>query len=357
MGVSELGWDPFWQQAFGPWAAQGCLPARVIEEHRGRYRIIAAQREMPAAVSGRLRHLARSRRDFPAVGDWVAAEMGNPAAGGIIHGVLPRRSAFMRRAAGPKTEEQLLAANVDTVFLVSGLDGDFKPRRIERYLTLACESGAAPVIVLNKAERCVDREAIRLLTEAVAGGVPILFASAVTGEGVEAIGDHLQPGMTGVLLGSSGVGKSTLINVLLGCEVLKTAPVRQADSRGRHTTTHRQLIQLPNGAMLIDTPGMRELQLLGEEESLGQSFGDIRELAEACRFRDCSHAGEPGCVVQQALADGALEPERYESYLRQQKELRHHQREQDIQLQIAEKRRWKSIHRSMRRQPKGNGEP
>ncbi len=350
--LNSLGWSSQWKNAFLDAGEANGAPARVIREHRGVYALVSEAGEMLAEVTGRFRHRAQTRCDFPAVGDWVVSEQPAPSSRAVIHSVLPRRSAFVRRSAGAKSEEQVVAANVDTVFLVSGLDHDFNLRRIERYLTLAYDSGAAPVIVLNKADLHGNLEQARQQVEAVACGVPILLVSAATGMGLGALRAALPPGTTGALLGSSGVGKSTLVNAMLGRELLRTAAVREDDSRGRHTTTHRELIPLPGGAVLIDTPGMRELQLIGDDSSLARSFDEIAELGRQCRFKDCSHTEEPGCAVQAALADGRLDAERYESYLRQRKELRHHQMEQDVHMQIEEKKRWKAIHRSLRFHPK-----
>jgi ribosome biogenesis GTPase len=348
MNIETIGWSPAWAGAFAAADDVKGVPARIIREHRGVYALLSEAGETMAEVSGRFRHRAQMRRNFPAVGDWVVAEEPDASSRAVIHAVLPRRSAFVRRSAGAKSEEQVVAANVDTVFLVSGLDHDFNPRRIERYLTLAYESGADPVIVLNKADLHDDPDHAVLQAEAVAYGVPITPVSARNGWGLDALREVLDPGMTGALLGSSGVGKSTLVNALLGREALRTAAVREDDSKGRHTTTHRELIPLPGGAVLIDTPGMRELQLVGDDASLARSFDEIANLAGQCRFKDCSHTKEPGCAVQAALADGSLHMERYESYLRQRKEIRHHQVEQDIHLKIEEKKRWKAIHRSMK---------
>jgi ribosome biogenesis GTPase len=343
-----MGWSAHWANALAGLELSEGEPARVIQEHREAYILSTEKGEFPAEVSGRFRHQSLSRRDFPAVGDWVIMTQHDAASPCIIQTVLPRRSAFLRRAAGVKSEEQVVAANVDTALLVSGLDQDFNPRRIERYLTLSYESGAAPIILLNKADLCPDLDAALLRVEQVACGVPIHALSAVEGEGLDTIRKHLQPGTTGVLLGSSGVGKSTLLNALLGVNQAKTAPVRADDDKGRHTTTHRELIPLPDGALLIDTPGMRELQLLADETSVATSFDDVAEYTGACRFSDCSHTGEPGCAVQAALEEGSLEPARYESYLQQRKEAAHHQREQDVHLQKEERKRWQAIHRSMR---------
>jgi ribosome biogenesis GTPase len=348
MNLETIGWSLAWANAFAAANEEKGIAARIIREHRGVYALLTEAGEILAEVSGRFRHRAQMRRNFPSVGDWVVVEQPDASSRSIIHTVLPRRSAFVRRSAGTKSEEQVVAANVDTVFLVSGLDHDFNPRRIERYLTLAYESGADPLIILNKADLRDDPDHAVHQVEAVAYGVPILLVSARTGLGLDALREVLDPGMTGALLGSSGVGKSTLINALLGHEALRTAAVREDDSKGRHTTTHRELIPLPGGAVLIDTPGMRELQLVGDDASLARSFDEIADLAVLCRFKDCSHTNEPGCAVQAALADGGLDMERYESYLRQRKEIRHHQIEQDIHLQIEEKKRWKAIYRSMR---------
>ena len=268
MTLETLGWTPAWANAFVNYRDTGGIPARVIREHRGHYVLVCETGEMLAEVSGRLQHRAQGRRDFPAVGDWVVAEPASAPSPAIIHALLPRHSAFVRRAAGTAGHEQVVAANVDTVLLVSGLDHDFNPRRIERYLTLAAQSGADPVIVLNKADLHADPQLARQQTAAIAPALPILLVSAATGLGLQELRQAIPPGRTGALLGSSGVGKSSLVNALLGQQLLRTAAVREDDSRGRHTTTHRELIALPGGALLIDTPGMRELQLLGDEAAL-----------------------------------------------------------------------------------------
>lgn len=347
LDLDAFGWSETWAAAFANCGESDSVPGRVIREHRGGYLLALATGEVPARVSGRFRHEARAKADYPAVGDWVAVQPAKNASRTIIHAVLPRYSAFTRQAAGIKSEEQVVAANVDTVFLVSGLDHNFNPRRIERYLTLAHESGVDPVVVLNKADLHCDPGSACEQVSAVAYGLPILLVSATTGQGLDGLQETLGSGRTAALLGSSGVGKSSLVNALLGEEMLATSPVREEDSKGRHTTTHRELIVLPEGGILIDTPGMREIQLVGDEASLSQAFEEITDLAEDCRFRDCSHTNEPGCAVQTALADGELEAERYDSYLKQQKEIRHHQMEQDVRLRKEEKNRWKAIHRSM----------
>lgn len=347
-----IGWSDAWDNAFRAQSHEGLIPARVSCEYRGCYSVLTEHGEWLAEVSGRMRHHAQSSLDMPAVGDWASVQPHPGEDRCTIHSLLPRRSAFVRKAPGGRTQEQVVAANMDTVFLVSGLDHDFNLRRIERYLTLSYTSGAAPVILLNKADLCENRKATLLETETIAPGVPVLLISATTGEGIDQVLNHLPAGKTAALLGSSGVGKSALVNALVGWNMLKTQPVREHDSHGRHTTTHRQLIVLPNDAVLIDTPGMRELQLWAEGEALNDSFADIEGYAPSCRYRDCSHTGEPGCAVQQAVTDGHIGVKRYESYLGQRKELRHLQIQQDVRLQIGEKRRWKAIMRSMKDHPK-----
>jgi ribosome biogenesis GTPase len=338
MNLQAVGWTQARAETFSAWELQGLQPARICREDRGIYGLMTRDGSCLGEVSGQFRYHVTERGDHPTVGDWVAVEMGQGPRG-IIQAVMPRTAAFVRRRAGPDHAAQVVAANVDIAFLVSGLDGDFNPRRIERYLTLAGASGAAPVILLHKADLVEDVARTIRQTEAVAGGIPIVPTSAVMPGGFQGIGRYLLPGMTGVLLGSSGAGKSTIVNALLGRQVQATTPVRAGDSRGRHTTTCKELFLLPDGAVLIDTPGMRELQLLVEEEALAMAFDDIMCLAEECRFRDCSHAGDPGCSVQEALSAGMLDHRRYESYLRQQREIRYQRIAQRVHDHREERRR------------------
>ena len=352
MNLAELGWTADRARHFEPFGEQGLAPGRVAREERQLYIVYTEQGELTAEVAGKMRFEAASRGDLPAVGDWVAVSP-RPAQGkATIHAVLPRKSAFSRKVVGGHTEEQVVAANVDVVFLVSGLDHEFNLRRLERYLTLVWESGAAPAIVLNKADLCPDVEARVREAESVALGVPILAISATENLGLDALREHADKGKTAAFLGSSGVGKSTIINRFLGADVLKVAPVREDDSRGRHTTTHRELIPLPGGGLVIDTPGMRELQLWADGDGLRQAFDDIEELAAQCRFRNCAHRGEPGCAVQQALADGTLDVGRWQSYLKLQRELRHLERRKDQKARLAEEGRWKHIARFQRARQK-----
>ena len=320
MDLASLGWTDFFAQAFGVHATAGLLPARVALEHKHAYVLLAEQGELSAEVVGRLlkRHMMTS---LPAVGDWVAVAVrpGEPRV--HIHAVLPRRTRFSRRAPGEREEEQVIAANLDTLFLVCGLDADFNPRRIERYLALARGSGAEPVLVLNKSDVCADAAASLALARDLAGDAAVHMISAQDGTGLDALAPYLQPGRTVALLGSSGVGKSTLVNRLFGAERQATGDVRE-DDRGRHTTTSRELIVLPGGALLIDTPGLRELQLWDRAiDGLLAVFPEIMELGAACRFRDCHHDAEPDCAVRAALAAGTLPAERFASFLKLRAEL------------------------------------
>ncbi len=321
MNSEFLGWNNHFQQTFDALNCPAAVPARVATENRGHYVLLTADAVLNAHVAGALRHVAAPGA-LPVTGDWVAAAPCGPAEAVIQH-VLPRTSAVERRAAGPRPEKQVLAANVDVLFLVSGLDGDYNLRRIERYLAMAWDSGARPVIVLNKSDRHPDPAQAVAEVTAIAPGAGVLALSARTGAGVEALLAQLRPGQTAAFLGSSGVGKSSLINRLAGWERQTTREVREDDSRGRHATTGRELIALESGALLIDTPGLRELQLWTDESAVAATFDDVAALTAACRFRDCRHGDEPGCAVQAALASGDLDPKRYQSYLKLQREARY----------------------------------
>lgn len=346
MSLSQWGWDSRFQEQFASLAEineHNALPARVTQEERGQYQLAFASDNRAAKLTGKLRHAAERDGGFPAVGDWVAATdngEGNPAQ---IHAVLPRRTFFSRAAAGSAFGRQAIAANVDTAFLVSGLDNDFNLRRMERYLTVAWDSGVEPVILLNKADLCDDVEARVAEAERVSLGAAVIALSASTGDGLRALARYLFPGNTVALLGSSGVGKSTLLNRLLGAEAQATQDVRAHDSHGRHTTTSRQLFQLPGGALLLDTPGMRELQVWAEDSGLDSAFPDVDALGERCKFRDCTHAQEPGCAVQAALEEGSLDAGRYRNYLQLRRELAHLARKVDAQARSAEQKKWKQI--------------
>ncbi len=341
-----LGWTPALTEAFAPFASEGLDEARVAVEHQHLFGLYTKGGDLLADVSGHMRHHARSRLDFPVAGDWVAVRSRATEGRATIQALLPRKSLFSRQAAGNETEEQPLAANIDTVFLVMGLDRDYSPRRFERYLALASKSGAVPIALLTKPDLCDQTEERRLEIEGM--GVTVHVLSPKLGEGLEALTSYLLPGATVALLGSSGVGKSTLINRLLGEERLKTREVRLKDNRGRHTTTHRQLIVLPGGSLVIDTPGMREIQL-SETADVDGSFADIAALGEGCRFTNCRHEAEPGCAVLKAVADGVLTSGRLESHRKLQKELQHQIVRVDQRARLEQKKQWKAIHKAQKR--------
>jgi ribosome biogenesis GTPase / thiamine phosphate phosphatase len=341
--LDELGWDDGWSSALGQLDGDNLVPARVAAQHRGVYVVWTVDGELRVRAAGRLLYGHEVGEPVPAVGDWVALRETT------ITAILPRRSAFIRKRAGFGSDEQVLAANVDTAFLLAGLDDDFSLRRLERYVTTAWDSGAEPVVVLTKADLCDDVGDALLQVETVAIGVPVVPISNVTGIGVDEVETRLRPGRTGVLLGSSGVGKSTLLNRLAGDELMRTRAVA-ADGTGRHTTTHRELVQLPGGALMIDTPGLRELQFW--EGDVSAAFEDIEALALECRFRDCAHATEPGCAVQAAVDDGTLALDRLRSWRKLQRELEAIAARTDRRLRAARKKRWKQIAAHARQRPR-----
>lgn len=341
--LHTLGWTAFFEQQLEDSNRAEFVPARVLEEQRERFTLATETSEWLADVSGRLRHQAVSRADFPAVGDWVLAQPPQGSDRTVIQRVLNRMTCLSRKVPGRDHDEQILATNVDVVFVVASMNKDLNPRRVERALTLVHESGALPVVLLTKADLCADALAARREIEAVARNADILTVSALQRTGLDAVRLYLAAGQTAVLLGSSGVGKSTLINALAGKEMLATGEIRTDDDRGRHTTTHRQLITLPNGGMIIDTPGIRELQLWAGEDSLDTAFEDIAALALQCRFADCRHETEPGCAIHAALEVGTLAAERFGNYQKLQSELAYLHRRENKSAQAAERKKWRAI--------------
>jgi ribosome biogenesis GTPase len=343
--LSAFGWSEFFEDSFQPYAVSDYKAARVALEYKHLYRLYTEQGELLAEIAGKLRHEAVNRGALPAVGDWVVIRTRPEGDKATIHAVLPRRSKFTRKVAGERTEEQIVGTNIDTVFLVTSLNQDFNLRRIERYLIVAWDSGANPVIVLSKSDLCNEVEDRFAEIRRLASGVPIYAVSVVQKEGLDELARYFQKGQTVALLGSSGVGKSTLINHLAGCDLQRVQEVREQDDRGRHTTTHRELIHLPQGGLVLDTPGMRELQLWDGEGGLNLAFDDVEAFVRGCYFGDCQHEDEPGCAVREALDKGAIDAARYRSYEKLQKELNYLARKRNISAQVTEKKKWKKLSR------------
>jgi ribosome biogenesis GTPase len=349
MTLSSLGWDDFFANSFQRFSHLGLTPMRVALEHKHAYEVLSAHGPLTAECTGKLLHTATARGDLPAVGDWVVACTRPGESHADIHAVLPRRTKFSRTAAGDSGGEQILATNVDTVLLVTSLDQNYNLRRIERYLALAWESGAQPVVVLNKSDLHPDPAEAQTEVASIAIGAPVLTLSAAEGSGVDTLDPWLLPGQTLALLGSSGVGKSTLINRILGHERQLTSGISEMVNKGRHTTTRRELIVAPSGVLVIDTPGMRELQLWDTAATtIDSTFSDVAQLATQCRFSDCSHRGEPGCAIQAALDHGTLTTDRWQSYQKLQREQAYAARKADPRLAREQKAGWRKIHKAMR---------
>jgi ribosome biogenesis GTPase len=352
MELERLGWNDFFEKSFRNYADQGYDVGRVYLENRRSFWLYTKAGEIKADVSGKMIYQADSRSDFPAVGDWVVFRFQEDKSKAIIHAILPRKSKFSRKVPGSSIEEQIVATNIDTVMLVSGLDNDFNLRRIERYLVMVSASGANSVILLNKADLCADLESRLTEVKRIAPSVPVIPISAKHDEQLTALGSFIKEGETVALLGSSGVGKSTITNHLLGGERQKVQEVREGDDRGRHTTTKRELIVLPDGGLIIDTPGMRELQLWVSEEGLENSFEDIDALTAQCFYSNCEHNNTRGCAIEAALEDGSLEPARWENHKKLQKELAYITEKQDASVAQKKKKNIKKITRQFNKNQK-----
>lgn len=340
--LKTLGWNDRLSTLYAPIGDDTTIAGRVSIQHRGAYDVLTERGELRCEVPRRLVRDAATKAELPVVGDWIVLTPHAEDATGTITAVLPRRTKFSRKATLDAAEEQVLAANIDVVFLLTSLNEDLSLRRLERYLILAWESGATPVILLTKSDLHPDPATAAATAATVAGGVPVIPVSTVTGDGLDEVRALLLSGSTAVLLGSSGVGKSTLVNTLAGEEVLATQEIR-GDGKGRHTTTHRELVQLPGGSLVIDTPGIRELQLWVADDGIDEAFDDVTVLFSQCRFSDCAHDREPGCAVRAALDSGTLSSERWESYDKLQRELEHLDRKLDKRAESEARKRWKKM--------------
>ena len=354
--IDAYGWTEALRLAFAPHARAGLIPGRIVVQQREANLVATELGTLSARLSGKLRHEARAA-GYPAAGDWVAVAAGAGDGKGTIQAVLPRRTAFVRRAADSAHTTQVIAANIDVVFVVTSMNADLNPRRLERFLAAAWQSGAKPVVVLTKADLSVHPEEEAAEIAALAGDCPVVVVSARAGRGLDGLKEYIRPGETCVLIGSSGVGKSTLVNTLLGEARMATQDIRAGDARGRHTTSHRQLVLLPGGGLILDTPGIREVGLVEAELGLGTVFEDIERLALDCRFTNCGHSNEPGCAVRAALESGALGAERWAHYQKLSAEMAAQGASLDRMAQEMERHRAGAVQRAYRAAKKAQREP
>lgn len=343
MRLAQLGWDTHFERSFSELNQSGRAAARVCEVNKGYYRALTESGEFLSQVTGLLRYQAEESADLPTVGDWVAIEPRTEERRATIFAVLPRRTALVRKMPGKAVRQQVLAANLDVVFIVTSLNQEFNLRRIERYLAVVGDSGARPVVLLNKADLCADVDTTIELARRLDPRIPVYSLSGLTGDGLDAIDRHVQAGQTAAFIGSSGVGKSTIINRIMGDETQRVQPVRDSDDRGRHTTTSRQLFVRSQGGIVIDTPGIRELGLWTQDSGLSQAFDDLGGLAQRCRFRDCSHHTEPGCAVRESIEQGCLPVERLNNFHKMQAEIRFMKSKTDLWTRQAAKKRAKKM--------------
>ena len=345
MNLKELGFDSYFEANYNTLTDGEFEVGRIAVEHKNIYKVLTEYGEILAEISGKMNYKAQGGGDYPAVGDWVLLQIIDQEQKGIIHGILPRKSKFSRNEAGDRNKEQIVAANIDHIFIVNALNCDFNLRRIERYLTLVWDSGAKPVIVLNKADLCNKLGIEKKLSEvqSVAFGVPIHVISCMDGRGFSELEEYCKVGETIALLGSSGVGKSSIINKIYGKERQSTAEIREGDDKGRHTTTYRELILIPDGGLIIDTPGMREIQLWGVGSGIKNTFSDIKKLAQGCKFNDCTHSHEPGCAVKKAIEKGEITEDRLMSYYKLLREKKYVEMKEKYSADKISKIKWKML--------------